>query len=182
MDWKDIADRISTRGDVATVLICGTAGFVVDAVLLPMGMPPGTVATLAAAGGLGVKNAVQAGFAATRGKRDARREAQDERAARREAQIAREYSMKERAKTAKERAETALTLLQKSSPQAASNAPRFGREIDRLKKELELFDLELTTDIKLQEVTDDCLRVYRDGPTRAQTGYPQGRVLDLDCS
>jgi hypothetical protein len=59
LEWNELLSRISTKGDLATVLLCGTAGFVGDVALSLTGLfSPGVVAGLAASAGLGVKSGV----------------------------------------------------------------------------------------------------------------------------
>jgi hypothetical protein len=60
---KDLLEKVSTRGDLATVLIAGTAGYLLDAGLNLIGfLEPGIVGVLSASGALGVKKAIEAGW------------------------------------------------------------------------------------------------------------------------
>lgn len=51
---------VSTKADTATVLIAGSAGFAIDLVLLPAGVPPGTMGGLFATTALGAKKGIEA--------------------------------------------------------------------------------------------------------------------------
>jgi hypothetical protein len=58
MNWFKIPG-MSSKGDIATVLIIGTAGFVIDLHLMPLGVPAGTTAGLFASGSLGAKKLIE---------------------------------------------------------------------------------------------------------------------------
>jgi hypothetical protein len=63
MDWDKLVNKVSTKGDMATVLIFGTVGFAADALSSLHGLiSPGYFAGLAASGALGAKNAIEAGW------------------------------------------------------------------------------------------------------------------------
>jgi hypothetical protein len=56
--FKDVLDRVTSPGDIATVLIFGVAGYTIDAGLNAVGfMEPGIVGNASALGALGVKKA-----------------------------------------------------------------------------------------------------------------------------
>jgi hypothetical protein len=57
MEWKDLKDKITGPGDAAAFLLGFTAGFAVDVLLFPLGLPPGTVGGVAGTGALGAKKA-----------------------------------------------------------------------------------------------------------------------------
>lgn len=60
-------ERASTPGDLATVLVFGTAGFLVDAGLNAVGfLEPGVVGITSASGALGVKKSIEAALTARR--------------------------------------------------------------------------------------------------------------------
>jgi hypothetical protein len=68
-DMKELLNEASGPGDMATVLVAGTAGFLVDALLSAHGvLSPGQVGVSAAAGALGLKKSLQAALL-TRGHR-----------------------------------------------------------------------------------------------------------------
>jgi hypothetical protein len=55
-ELKELFGKVSTPGDLATVLIAGTAGLLVDGALNAVGfLEPGEVGLSAAAGALGLK-------------------------------------------------------------------------------------------------------------------------------
>ncbi|MEU4338939.1 hypothetical protein AB0F59_30535 [Micromonospora lupini] len=59
---NDVLDRVSSPGDMATVLLAGTAGFLVDAALNLVGfLSPGAAGIAAASAALGLKKALEAG-------------------------------------------------------------------------------------------------------------------------
>jgi hypothetical protein len=61
IDIDDVLGRTRTKGDVATVLIAGTAGYLVDAGLNSVGfLEPGIVGIVSASGMLGLKQGVEA--------------------------------------------------------------------------------------------------------------------------
>jgi len=61
-DYKALLAEVSTPGDMATVLLVGSAGFVVDAGLNAIGfLSPGAVGVTAASGALGIKKSYEAG-------------------------------------------------------------------------------------------------------------------------
>jgi hypothetical protein len=75
-DLKAILERASGPGDLATVLLAGTAGFFVDAGLNVVGfLEPGLVGITAASGALGVKKAVEARLLAVQAKQGERKRA-----------------------------------------------------------------------------------------------------------
>ena len=68
---QQILNKVSTPGDLATVLIAGTAGYIVDAGLNAVGfLEPGLVGAFSASGALGLKKSVEA----ARNKKKAMRE------------------------------------------------------------------------------------------------------------
>lgn len=76
-DLRGVLESISDPADLAVVLICGTAGFLVDAGLNAVGfLEPGYVGMTAATGALGLKKGIEIGFSKIRqGKRERRRAA-----------------------------------------------------------------------------------------------------------
>lgn len=61
---SDLLSKASTKGDVAVVLVAGTAGLLLDAGLNIIGfLSPGTVGVTFATGSLGLKKTVEAAFA-----------------------------------------------------------------------------------------------------------------------
>lgn len=63
--WKEILDRVTSPGDIATVLIAGVLGYTVDAGLNAVGfMEPGIVGNASALGALGVKKAWESRWSA----------------------------------------------------------------------------------------------------------------------
>lgn len=74
-DFKDLLRDSNGPADSATILIAGTAGFVIDAALSVHGVfSPGTVGALSASGALGLKKAWEARRAMARSADEARRE------------------------------------------------------------------------------------------------------------
>jgi len=70
-DFKELLDRASGPADMATILIFGTLGFVVDAGLSVHGvLSPGTVGIASASGALGLKKSVEASVRKTKTTRD----------------------------------------------------------------------------------------------------------------
>lgn len=70
--FKELLEKVSEPSDLATILICGTAGFLVDAGLNAVGfLEPGYVGITAASGALGLKKGAEAAWTArqTRKKR-----------------------------------------------------------------------------------------------------------------
>ena len=60
MEFGDAIKQIKTRGDVAVVLIAGTAGFMLDAALNVFGfLSPGLAGGACATGALGLKVAIE---------------------------------------------------------------------------------------------------------------------------
>lgn len=60
-------EKASSPGDIATVLVFGTTGFLIDAGLNAVGfLEPGVVGITAASGALGVKKSIEATLAARR--------------------------------------------------------------------------------------------------------------------
>jgi hypothetical protein len=58
---KEVLDKVSGPADLAVVLIAGSGGFVVDALLIAHGvLSPGQVGASSAAGALGLKKAIEA--------------------------------------------------------------------------------------------------------------------------
>jgi len=54
LDWQRLLSKVSTKGDLATVLLCGTAGFVGDVLFSMTGFfSPGVYAGFAASAGPG---------------------------------------------------------------------------------------------------------------------------------
>jgi hypothetical protein len=131
MDWKQILSKVSTKGDLATVLLAGTAGFVGDVALSLAGViSPGTCAVLAASAALGAKNGVQAGL--------------DGRRARRTAIASREEQLR--------KTHIAIETLYEAG---------LNGEALRLRKEVDLFMKGLSDETELASVTKRCLDEYR---------------------
>jgi hypothetical protein len=64
MTFEEALKKAKSKGDVATILICGSGGFLVDVLTSLHGfISPGYFAGAAATAGLGLKNAVDAGLA-----------------------------------------------------------------------------------------------------------------------
>jgi hypothetical protein len=61
---KDLLNKVETKSDLATVLIFGTSGFLLDAGLNVVGfLEPGLVGVAAASGALGIKKAAESALA-----------------------------------------------------------------------------------------------------------------------
>ena len=60
MEVKDLWGKLSTAGDVAVAAIGYAAGFTIDNYYFAGGLPPGTVAAVAAVGAVGIKKGFDA--------------------------------------------------------------------------------------------------------------------------
>jgi hypothetical protein len=59
---EELLKRITTKGDIAVASLGYVAGYVLDAVLLVHGIPPGVGGALGSAVGIGAKNGIQSIF------------------------------------------------------------------------------------------------------------------------
>lgn len=74
-EFKDVLSKASSKGDVAVVLIAGTAGFLIDAGLNAIGfLEPGAVGVTFASGALGIKKGIEASTEKSRTKKRERKE------------------------------------------------------------------------------------------------------------
>jgi hypothetical protein len=137
LTWKDLKEKIATRGDLATVLIAAPVGYGVDLLLSLTGViSPGTFGFLAACGALGAKQAVQSS------------------AERKRAILA---LPPPRPISVREKAENAIKLLNSNGHDAESK---------KVKRALELFENSLLTEIGLQQCIDDAVQTYqKSGPS-----------------
>jgi hypothetical protein len=136
MEWKEILSKVSTKGDVATVLLAGTVGFIGDVALSLTGViSPGTCAALAAAAGVGAKQGIQAGIEGRRSGRLAKAAAHD----------------------AVEKAQKAAGVLDREGLDV---------EARRLNRELLLFNEGLSDETQLAATTKQCLDALRNQPPR----------------
>jgi hypothetical protein len=132
---KEVFDKAETKSDVATVLIFGTAGFVLDAGLNIVGfLEPGLVGVAAASGALGIKKTWESAFA----KRRARKEEEEQR------------------KKEITRAESLLELL--SQHQHEDLTKRFKEEVEFFKKEIISID-------EFRASINEVLKKYRERST-----------------
>lgn len=183
MDFGKILSNVATKGDVATVLLCGTAGFAVDLLAFPFGVPPGTVATLSAAGGLGVKNAIQAAIEARQAGRDAERDQRE----RMDAKLLADQSDRK----VRDRADRFSNFLDENGVET---------ERDALRAEIILFDDDMITADDLRaaiefgkgalraRIREQGLRLTRHDPKAVERGTPRpaakrgkaARALNVD--
>ncbi len=132
-ELKKILEQAATPADVATVLIDGTAGFVLDAGLNFVGfLEPGYVGVVAASGALGLKKAIEAGLAK-----------------RREQKAQEQKHEKE-----KKRAAELQSLLSKDE--------RYQPLAWRLRRDIELFELNIINVDDLKASVDEVTKAYRD--------------------
>jgi hypothetical protein len=132
MDWDKLVNKVSTKGDMATVLIFGTVGFAVDALSSLHGMiSPGYFAGLAASGALGAKNAMEAAWASH----------------------AKKQSLKDRHDSTIRRAEILV--------QELGSEGFLSTQQNKLQRDLALLDKGLITIEELEATITECLDAYR---------------------
>jgi hypothetical protein len=149
-ELKKLLEQVSDPADAATVLIAGTAGFLVDAGLNVVGfLEPGYVGITAAAGALGVKKAAQAGLA------------------KRREQKAREQNREAEKKRAKE----LRTLL--------SDEEKYQDLAQRLQQELKLFEAGIIDAEELKASVNEIVKGYRDKSNPVHPTWP-ARKIELD--
>jgi ferredoxin-fold anticodon binding domain-containing protein len=154
-------EKASTPGDIATVLVFGTAGFLVDAGLNAVGfLEPGVVGVTAASGALGVKKSIEATLALRREREAERKKRIDEEQKREEegkekAQKLSEAEMQEWRKRQAEvtRAEQLCTLLE--------NDPKHENLKQRLELEIKLFETRITDIDAFKVSIDEIVNTYR---------------------
>lgn len=133
-ELKKILEQVSDPADAATVLIAGTAGYLVDAGLNVVGfLEPGYVGITAAAGALGVKKAVDASLA------------------RRRERKAREQNRGDEKKRAKE----LLSLL--------GDEEKYQGLTQQLERELKLFEAGIIEVEELKARINEIVKDYRSG-------------------
>jgi hypothetical protein len=131
-DFKEILDKVSDPWDLATVLIVGTAGFLVDAGLNAIGfLSPGQVAITAASGALGAKKAADAVRAKTREQRAA----------------------EQKRTAAIDRADKLAKLLEREG---------YSRLAERVKSEVKLFQDGITEVDDLAQTIGEAIQEYRE--------------------
>lgn len=125
-----------TPGDAATALIAGTAGFLIDAGLDPIGFLTATeTGFICASGALGLKKALQAGWTKL-----AERKAQNQR-------------------PGEERARAKRVLEKLSSEESDKRCQAIAR---RLKSDLEFFESGVIKADDLKASVDEAVKAYRD--------------------
>jgi len=130
MEWvKELLVKVSTPGDIASILLAGTVGFVVDAGLDPFDFLSGPQTGIVAAGlALGVKKVAEAEI-------DRRREVEK---AKREREL-----LHDAAKRCREKADNLLKILNDDQ----------GRQLaHRLRKAIQLHDQQIIPDEDLQVI------------------------------
>jgi hypothetical protein len=126
-----IFDKASSPGDMATILIFGTAGFVLDAGLNVVGfLEPGYVGISAASGALGIKKAAEAALGRHRERK----------------------ALEQRRWNEKKRARNLLGLLNKEN--------RCPELVQRLQRELELFESEIVDVDAFKTSIDEIINGY----------------------
>lgn len=132
MTIKEVWDKAKTKGDVATVLIFGAAGFVVDAATTLHGViSPGYFAGSAAAAALGAKNGIEAWADSSK-----------------------------RKKTERSLADTAKTRAERAVAELGSN-PALRKEVTRLENEIVLFEKGFSSIEQLEKATEEFFNAYR---------------------
>jgi len=135
-ELKKILEQASGPADIATILIAGTAGGVIDAAFNPFGFFTWRETSLvSAAGALGVKKAVEASLAKRRERKEQKHRPDEERA----------------------RAKRVLEKL--SGEESDKRCQAIAR---RLKSDLEFFDSGVIKADDLKAGVDEAIKAYRD--------------------
>ncbi len=131
-DIGKLFEKASSPGDIATVLIFGTGGFLVDAGLNAVGfLEPGVVGITAASGALGVKKAVESALTRRRERK----------------------ALEQKRTNEKEKAGKLRALL--------GDDKRYSDLAQRLERELKLFDSGIVEIDDLKANVDQIIRDYR---------------------
>jgi uncharacterized membrane protein YhiD involved in acid resistance len=149
-----VFDKASTTGDIATVLVFGTAGFLVDAGLNAVGfLEPGVVGITAASGALGVKKSIEAALTGRRKRKDEEQKRIKEEKEKQEEHINEQANSERKLRFEINRASELHSLL--SEDQQHENLVR------RLETEIRLFRADIIDINAFKNSIDEIVNAYR---------------------
>lgn len=154
-------DGVKTKGDVAAATLGFAAGFTVDVFLFPLGVPPGTTASVFAVAAVGAKNAVQSIVEARKNNEETA------------------YSMMREGNDAENAARKRRQSLENKAHALMKHAVERGNATARTKvlEDFSLWEDELITDEDFSSSLKNIVSEIRDAQTqRDKTGGPQLRI------